>query len=126
MKLNINLTVKNKLFLGFGGILLIMIAISINTFVGLQEIETTEDRLLNLRFPTVLAGAELENGINLSLAGLRGYMILGKDPKKAMAMKETRLAGWAKIDNAINQMKEFSLVYQSPVVCRHTTWPTPH
>lgn len=114
MKLNINLTVKNKLFLGFGGILLIMIAISINTFVGLQEIETTEDRLLNLRFPTVLAGAELENGINLSLAGLRGYMILGKDPKKAMAMKETRLAGWAKIDNAINQMKEFSKSWTNP------------
>ncbi len=114
MKLKINITVKNKLLLGFGGILLIMAVISINTFFSIKEIENTENSLLNLRFPTVLAGAELENGVNLSLAGLRGYMILGKDPKKAAAMRSVRQAGLEKIDNAMRQMKDFSKSWTNP------------
>ncbi len=114
MKFKVRLTVKKKLFLGFGAVLFVMLAISVNTFLGLKEIETTEERLLNLRFPTVLAGGQLENGINLSLAGLRGYMILGGDPDKAAAMKKARMAGWKEIDNAMARMREFSQSWTNP------------
>lgn len=108
------LTVKNKLLLGFGIVILLMIAVSVNTFHSLRQVEAIEYRLLHLRFPTVLAGAQLENGINLSLAGLRGYMILGKDPKKAAAMKKTRLAGWKDIDAAMVQMRDFAKNWTNP------------
>jgi methyl-accepting chemotaxis protein len=91
-----------------------MIAISINTFVSLHKIYIIEDRLLELRFPTVLAGAQLENGINLSLAALRGYMILGKDPKKAALMKKQRMAGWKEMDGAMATMSEFSKRWTNP------------
>lgn len=114
MKLKVNLTVKNKLILGFGAVLLTMLVVSANTFFGLKEIENTEARLLDLRFPTVLAGAQVENGINLSLAGLRGYMILGKDPKKGAAMKKVRMAGWKEIDGAMATMTEFSKNWTNP------------
>lgn len=110
----LKLTVKNKLFLGFGAIILIMMVISTNTFVGITETEEIEDRLLHLRIPTVLAGAQLENGVNLSLAGLRGYMILGKDPKKAEAMKKSRMAGWKEIDGALVKFNEFSKSWTNP------------
>jgi len=105
---NFRLSVRNKLFLGFGGIILIMIGTSINTFVGIAQTEEIESRLLHLRVPTVLAGAQLENGLNLSLAGLRGYMILGKDPKKAEAMKKSRAAGWKDIDGGLSKLQDFS------------------
>ena len=72
MKFRIDMTVKNKLISGFGAVILIMIGVSVNTFFGLKSTETVENRLLDLRFPTVLAGAQLENGINQSLSGLRG------------------------------------------------------
>jgi len=108
------ISVKNKLLLGFGTLIIIMTAISVNVFMGMKHIETIEDRLLNLRVPTVLAAAQLENGLNLSLAGLRGYMILGKDPKKGAAMKKARLAGWKDIDTAMAQMKEFSKSWTNP------------
>jgi len=108
------LTVKNKLFLGFGAIILIMIAVSVNIFFSMNKVATIEDRLLNLRFPTVIAGAQLENGINLSLAGLRGYMILGKDPEKGATMKKSRLVGWKEIDDAMNQMRKFSKNWTNP------------
>ena len=110
----LKLTVKNKLFLGFGVIIVIMIAISVNAFVGITETEEIEYRLMHLRMPTVLAGAKLENGVNSSLAGLRGYMILGKDPKKAEAMKKARMAGWKDIDGAIVELGEFSKSWTNP------------
>ncbi len=107
-KMNIKLTVKNKLFLGFGALILIMVAISVKTFLGMAHIEEVEDKLLHTRVPTVLAGMQLENGINHSLAGLRGYMILGKDPVKGAVMKKARLAGWKDIDEAMAQLRKFS------------------
>ena len=114
MKIKVNLTVKNKLIAGFGAVILIMIGISINTFISMKEVEVVENRIQHLRFPTVLAGAQLENGINLSLAGLRGYMILGDDPKKAEAMKNVRMAGWKEIDDALAKMHEFSKSWTEP------------
>lgn len=81
------LSVKNKLFVGFGSVLAIMALVSLSTFFGLQKIEKTEKRLLNLRLPTVIEGVELEKGINRTLAGLRGYMILGADPQKQSSSK---------------------------------------
>ena len=114
MKIKMKFTVKNKLLLGFGAVILLMIAVSINTFYSMSKVGIVENRLLDLRFPTVLAGAQLENGINLSLAGLRGYMILGKNPKKAAAMKKVRLAGWKEIDIAMTTMSEFSKSWTNP------------
>ena len=111
---NLKLTVKNKLFIGFGAIIFIMIAISTNTFIGIAETEEIENRLLHLRMPTVIAGSQLENGVNLSLAGLRGYMILGKDPKKGEAMKKSRMAGWKDIDDALAKLDGFSKSWTNP------------
>jgi methyl-accepting chemotaxis protein len=52
---------------------------------------------------TVLLGKDVINGINESLASLRGYMILGNNPSKAKAMQSTRQSAWNNIDNAINE-----------------------
>lgn len=108
------LSVKNKLFVGFGSVLAIMALVSLSTFFGLQKIEKTEKRLLNLRLPTVIEGVELEKGINRSLAGLRGYMILGKDPQKAELFKAERARGWQDIDGAVEQMNEFATHWTDP------------
>ncbi|VAW94391.1 Methyl-accepting chemotaxis sensor/transducer protein, partial [hydrothermal vent metagenome] len=113
-KLNIKLTVKSKLLLGFGTLILIMVAISVKTFFGMAHVKEIEDKLLHTRMPTVLAGAQLENGINLSLAGLRGYMILGKDPKKGAVMKKARQAGWKDIDGAVAKMHKLSKNWTNP------------
>jgi len=107
-------SIKNKLMFGFAIVITVMLLVMLKTFIGLQNLDTIEKRLLNLRFPTVLAGKQLENGVNKSLAGLRGYMILGKEPQKASKMKETRLAGWKDIDDAISKMRELSKLWTNP------------
>jgi signal transduction histidine kinase len=104
----LNLNVNRRLLLGFGIMICVMFVVSSYTFLHLKSIERLESRLLDIRVPTVLAGARLENGINLSSAGLRGYIILGKDPEKAKAMKKLRAAGWTEIDDAINEMRKLS------------------
>ena len=104
----LNLTVNRRLILGFGIVICVMLVVSLYTFAHLKSIERLESRLLDLRVPTVLAGSRLENGISRSSAGLRGYMILGQDPEQAQNMKQLRAAGWAEIDDAMDQMREFS------------------
>lgn len=108
------LTIKNKLLLGFGAVLAAMTLSSLNTFYHIESTIEIEDRLLHLRQPTVRAGLQLADGIHLSLAGLRGYMILGKDPAKAKAFKEERASGWHEIDNAMAELNEFSQHWTDP------------
>ncbi|MCP5076527.1 MAG: hypothetical protein GY951_00490 [Psychromonas sp.] len=52
---------------------------------------------------TVLLGKDVINGVNKSLAALRGYMILGEDPKKADLMKSQRVQAWFAIEEALKE-----------------------
>ncbi len=108
------LTIKNKLFIGFGIVLAIMVLISINNINMMGNISKDEHSLTELRIPTVQAGMELVDGIHLSLAGLRGYMILGKDLEKAEKFKAERLSGWAEIDQAMTKMDIYSKKWTAP------------
>ncbi len=104
----LKLTIQNKLLLGFGAVLTIAVLILINNYIKMNNISTVESRLLALRLPTVMAGMRLTDGLHLSLAGLRGYMILGKDPIKAEKFKLERQRGWQQIDDAMAEMEHFS------------------
>ncbi len=102
------LTIQNKLFMGFGAVLVIVALVSINNFAKMNNVSDAEHRLIELGLPTVLAGTQLTDGIHLSLAGLRGYMILGEDPKAAEKFKAERLRGWDQIDQSIRKMDKYS------------------
>lgn len=108
------LTIKNKLLLGFGAVLLLMALVSISNFTKLDAITEAEKRLVRLRLPTVMAGMQLSDGIHLSLAGLRGYMILGENPRAAEKFKAERQHGWDQIDNAMADMDEFAQNWTDP------------
>lgn len=110
----IKLTVKNKLFMGFGVILFITSMVSIISFIKVESLNETEHRLVDLRIPTVMAGMSLIDGIHLSLAGLRGYMILGKSPAGAAKFKAERQRGWDQIDTAVAKMDEFAKGWTVP------------
>lgn len=102
------MTIRNKLFMGFGVILSLLVLLSVYNFIKMNDVAKIEDRMLNLRVPTVLAGKNLVDGIHSSLASLRGYMILGKDPVMAEKFNAERQQGWRQIDIALAEMDEFS------------------
>ena len=88
-----NLSIRTKLLFGFGAVLFIMLAVAFNNYFQIKYTTEIQNRLTELHQPTVTAGLHLKDGINLSLAGLRGYMILGKDPDKANIFKAERYNG---------------------------------
>ncbi len=108
------LTIQNKLLLGFGAVLVLVVLTSIFNFIKMDNLSKIEHRLINLRQPTVLAGQQLTDGIHLSLAGLRGYMILGKNPKAAEKFRAERQRGWDEIDSALEEMNEFAQNWTDP------------
>ena len=75
-----DMTIGKKVGLGFGLITLILMGVVLLTIkqVGIMEIITK--RVVELRTPTAHASLMMLNGINHSLASLRGWIILG-DPK---------------------------------------------
>lgn len=101
-------SLRQSLLFGFGIVLSLFVLTSIYTNYEASKIRTVEERLLKIRIPTVLTGEKLLDGLDLSLAGLRGYMILGSAPSKATKMKAERAAGWAKIDLMLNEYDRLS------------------
>ncbi|NOX08940.1 MAG: methyl-accepting chemotaxis protein [Gammaproteobacteria bacterium] len=108
------LSIQNKLFVGFGVVLALVAVMSVNNIVKLNNVSSIEHRLIDLRLPTVMAGMQLADGVHLSLAGLRGYMILGKNPQAAEKFKAERLRGWDLIDAALVEMNDFSRAWTDP------------
>lgn len=112
--MKIKMTVQNKLFMGFGAVLGLFALISINNFIKMEHVSEIEHRLIDLRLPTVMAGMRLTDGLHLSLAGLRGYMILGKNPEAAKKFKAERQKGWDQIEGSLAKMDEFSKNWTDP------------
>lgn len=102
-----HLTIGKKLGFSFGIILLLMSISAIVTYSLIIENEEVQSRVVNLRMKTVLLGKDIVNGVNQSLAGLRGYMILGAEPKKAQAMQNARKQAWNSMETAI---KDFDIL----------------
>ncbi|MGK0442152.1 MAG: methyl-accepting chemotaxis protein [Pseudohongiellaceae bacterium] len=107
-------TVQKKILCGFGAVLTLVVLVTISNLVSMARIADDQKRLIELRLPSVMAGAELTDGMHLSLAGLRGYMILGSDPDLAKKFKAERQAGWALIDQSIRQMDGFAKQWTNP------------
>lgn len=101
-------TIGKKLGFGFGVLILLMIVSSAITYSKLKEVDEVQTRVVDQRFPTVLAGDQLLNGLNHSLAALRGYIILGSDPEKAEFFKNDRAAAWKDITEALESLHRFS------------------
>ncbi len=75
-------TVGRKLTGGFSLVGLIIIVIVVLVYTKLQDAENLSTRISQLRAPTAQASMKVLNGINYSLASLRGWMLLGTEKSK--------------------------------------------
>ncbi len=101
------LTMAKKLGVGFGAIIFMMIASTLIGQIKVNELNVIQQRVTDLRFPTMMAGRDMINGINHSLAALRGFMILGNDSRKASIFKADRAKAWQEIDDALASYNNF-------------------
>jgi len=99
-----------KISSGFAIITVILIGAVVTTIflVGRSNKMTTQ--LTDLRVPTAQASLMMLNGINHSLAALRGWIILGKDK-----FRDERSKAWSQeIDWSFDEMKKYSANWTNP------------
>ena len=94
------MTIGKKVGLGFGLITLILMGVVLLTIKQVRTMEIITKRVVELRTPTAHASLMMLNGINHSLASLRGWIILG-DPKFQM---ERSIAWKEQINPSLQQM----------------------
>lgn len=94
------------------GFLLCALLVSTCVFTTVYFVKKTEvinSRLVNLRIPTAQNTLGLLNGVNHSLAALRGWIILGKDK-----FKDQRATSWKNIDESLVRIDEYSKNWTNP------------
>ena len=99
-----------KIGMGFGIMaMLLVIAISITIYQGGEQQKLT-DRMIHLRVPTEKASLSMLLGMQESLAGLRGWMLLGNP-----VFKDNRAAAWNTwIDPSLAILTEKSKSWTNP------------
>ncbi len=99
-----NMGMGVKMFLGFGLITLILSAAVLTTIWQVKKTNTITKKVIDLRVPTAQASLSMLNGMNHSLAALRGWIILGKDK-----FKDERADAWSKeIEPSMAELKKLT------------------
>ncbi len=105
-----NRGVGTKIGLGYAMVTLILIGAVGTTIWQVQRTAAVTNRVVDLRAPTAQASLEMLNGMNHSLAALRGWIILGKDK-----FKDERGISWSEeIEPALASMKQFAVNWTDP------------
>ncbi|MCG8552540.1 MAG: hypothetical protein MI799_19215, partial [Desulfobacterales bacterium] len=100
----INLTLGKKIGGGYTLISVILVFAVLTTIYQVEKTTQVTDRLMTLRVPTSQSSLTMLNGINHSLAALRGWIILGMNKFKA-----ERAKAWSdQIESSLKNMKKFS------------------
>ncbi len=95
--------IQSKILTGFALASLILFGSIFFTAYEVSENQAINDQVINNQVPTAQAGLKVLNGVNHSLAALRGWIILGKDK-----FKDQRADAWVNIDAAVNEMNSLS------------------
>lgn len=105
-----NMKLGVKLGMGFSLVALILVVAVLTSIWQVNKTSTVTTRVMELRAPTAQSSLMMLNGINHSLAALRGWIILGKDK-----FKNERAKAWSnEIQPSLKKMKTFSLNWTNP------------
>lgn len=105
-----DMRVGRRIGLGFGISSLLMVGMVLVVIVQIKEMEGVSQRVIKLRIPMVETSLRMMNGVNHSLASLRGWMLLGEEDFK----KERQRAWREEIERSLKEMKEASPRWTNP------------
>lgn len=97
-KLN-NISVRNKIWGGFGIILLILAVVAISAAISLSKTEGSVDHVVNISQPMVLASNELTSTLN-ETSGALGYYLLSQEK----SFKNQYLDGFRKLEKILTKL----------------------
>lgn len=102
LKLN-NISIRNKIWGGFGIVLLILAAVAITAAVSLSKTEKSVDHVVNQSQPMVLASNELTSTLN-ETSGALGYYLLSQEK----SFKNQYLSGFEKIQKILKNLSDLT------------------
>jgi methyl-accepting chemotaxis protein len=105
-----NRKVGTKIGTGYA-IVGLVLAVAVGTTIWqVKRTSTVTNRTIDMRVPTAQASSGMMNGMNHSLAALRGWIILGKDK-----FKDERQIAWdAEIGQSLETMQGFAVNWTDP------------
>ncbi len=95
--------VQTKILFGFALVALVLAGSVIFTAYQVTEDIKVTDQVINNHVPSAQAELKVLNGVNHSLAALRGWIILGKDK-----FKDERSIAWTNIDASLGEINKLS------------------
>ncbi|MFQ5965122.1 MAG: methyl-accepting chemotaxis protein [Candidatus Scalinduaceae bacterium] len=99
-----------KIVCGFGVMTIVLLAAVLTTVWQVGKTNTVINRVIDLRAPTAQTSISLLNGVNYSLAALRGWIILGNDK-----FKDQRAEAWSEdIDKPLAAMEKYAVNWTNP------------
>jgi len=104
-----NLRIRDRLIAGFSVLCLVLIAAVGTTLWKVDGNNTLTQRMVDVRMPTAMTGADLVGKIYGSLAALRGWMLTGNP-----AFKEERAAIWKGIDAERSRLDSLAAGWTDP------------
>jgi methyl-accepting chemotaxis protein len=105
-----NMKVGIKIGGGYAIMGIVLISVVLATIYQINHVKEVNNRIMNLRAPTANASLSMLNGINHSLAALRGWMILGKDKFRV----EREQAWSSEIEPALKTLQAFAVGWTNP------------
>ncbi len=119
------LKLRTKIGIGYGVVGMFLVVAVLTTIFQVNKMSTLNHRVTEQRMPSSLASITMLNGMNHSLAALRGWIILGKDDfrreradtwsqeiEPSLARLKTISASWTDTDNLQRlQIIEENIIY---------------
>jgi methyl-accepting chemotaxis protein len=102
------LTLGKKLGLGFGVILVLMVISSGLSYFKLVDIRDTEERILEVRVPTIEACKDLQGRLQYSASKARHAILAGGDPARQAVAVKSFAGAWEDINKAVATLEEIS------------------
>lgn len=107
LKIN-NLSIRNKIWAGFGFVLIILAAVALTAATSLSKTETSVDNVVNHIQPMVLASNELTSSLN-ETSGALGYYLLSQEE----SFKRDYLKGLESIENSLVKLSSLTQAKQT-------------
>ena len=105
-----NVKLGTRIGAGYAAVALVLIAAVTTTIWQVSKTTEVTDRVIELRAPTAQSTLMMLNGMNHSLAALRGWIILGNDK-----FRDERAVAWSEeIEPSLAKMKTFSANWTDP------------
>jgi methyl-accepting chemotaxis protein len=102
-------TLGKKLGLGFGVILALMVFSAAMTYIKSSEMKASQDRALDIRFPSLAAAKDLQRDLNQTQSKGRQAILAGAEPAQREAAKKLFDGSWGAIEKDAATLDEFAL-----------------